>query len=97
MVESPSKIAVRRLGITKIRLTGGEPLLRRGLPGLVNRLHAIDPDLELDLTGFAVEHGYRLRFIEQAWRACIAGKGPGHAINSAEFCQPDRPMSAIGG
>jgi cyclic pyranopterin phosphate synthase len=35
--------------------------------------------------------------IEAAWRACIAGKGPGHAINSAGFQRPARPMSAIGG
>ncbi|MBP2585983.1 molybdenum cofactor biosynthesis enzyme MoaA [Streptomyces sp. PvR006] len=31
------RIAVGRLGITEVRLTGGEPLLRRGLPGLVAR------------------------------------------------------------
>ncbi len=275
-------LAVHRLGITKIRLTGGEPLLRRGLPDLVGRLRGIDPTLDLalttngiglarcagalhdaglrrvnvsldtlrrdrfkeitrrdrvddvlaglaaaraaglapvkinavpvrgvnddeivDLTRFAVEHGYRMRFIEsmpldaqgawdrdrmitaeeilerlgehyalepvvrhdssapaeewhiagtgttvgviasvtrafcgtcdrvrltadgqlrnclfatdesdlrsllrngsddeaieRAWRACLGGKGPGHAINSVEFRQPDRPMSAIGG
>jgi cyclic pyranopterin phosphate synthase len=274
-------VAVRRLGITSIRLTGGEPLLRRGLPGLVARLSALDPALELsmttngiglarsaaalreagldrvnvsldtlrperyaeitrrdrlsdvvegmraardaglapvkvnavplrgvnddeiaDLAAFAVEHGYRLRFIESmpldaqgawdrgrmvtadeilgrlgerftlepvarednapaeewrilgtdavvgviasvtrsfcgscdrvrltadgqlrnclfatqesdlrallrsgaddaaieaAWRTSIAGKGPGHTINSSDFQQPDRPMSAIGG
>lgn len=35
--------------------------------------------------------------IEAAWRASVAGKGPGHAINSADFRQPERPMSAIGG
>ena len=35
--------------------------------------------------------------VEAAWRACIAGKGPGHAINSAGFRRPERPMSAIGG
>lgn len=274
-------IAVRRLGITEVRLTGGEPLLRRGLPGLVARLAALDPAPELsittngiglartalalreaglsrvnvsldtlrreryatitrrdrlpdvleglrtahavglapvkvnavpvrgvnddeivDLTAFAVEHGYRMRFIESmpldaqdawdrdlmvtadeildclaerfdldpvprednapaeewrivgtdavvgviasvtrafcgtcdrvrltadgqlrnclfataesdlrglmragadddaveaTWRSCIAGKGPGHAINSAGFRRPERPMSAIGG
>lgn len=44
------RIAVRRLGITKIRLTGGEPLLRRGLPRLVARLHDLAPDVELSLT-----------------------------------------------
>ncbi|MFF1790834.1 GTP 3',8-cyclase MoaA [Kitasatospora sp. NPDC058243] len=35
--------------------------------------------------------------IEAAWRASVAGKGPGHAVNSADFVRPDRPMSAIGG
>ncbi|MER5640731.1 GTP 3',8-cyclase MoaA [Kitasatospora sp. NPDC002227] len=35
--------------------------------------------------------------IESAWRSTIARKGPGHAINSADFTQPARPMSAIGG
>ncbi|MEU4116413.1 GTP 3',8-cyclase MoaA [Kitasatospora sp. NPDC028055] len=35
--------------------------------------------------------------IEEAWRASVAGKGPGHAIGSAGFVRPDRPMSAIGG
>jgi len=35
--------------------------------------------------------------IESAWRNTIARKGPGHDINSADFVQPDRPMSAIGG
>ncbi|MFJ7278678.1 GTP 3',8-cyclase MoaA [Kitasatospora sp. NPDC098663] len=35
--------------------------------------------------------------IEAAWRASVAGKGPGHAVNSAGFVRPVRPMSAIGG
>ena len=37
------------------------------------------------------------RAVEAAWRAAVAGKGPGHAIGSASFQRPDRPMSAIGG
>ncbi|MFD7064539.1 GTP 3',8-cyclase MoaA [Streptomyces sp. NPDC059906] len=274
-------VATRRLGITEVRLTGGEPLLRRGLPQLVARLTALDPAPELslttngvglarsavalraaglrrvnvsldtlrperyavltrrhrladvldglrlardvglapvkvnavpirgvnddevtDLAAFATEHGYRMRFIESmpldaqgewqrdamitaeeilqslterfellpigrrdnapaeewriagtdsvigiiasvtrpfcgncdrvrltadgqlrnclfatkesdlrallrngaddtaleaAWRTCISGKGPGHAINSPDFSRPERPMSAIGG
>ncbi|WP_373682282.1 GTP 3',8-cyclase MoaA [Streptomyces sp. HG99] len=275
------RVATQRLGISKVRLTGGEPLLRRGLPGLIARLSALDaaPELSLttngiglsrsaaalseaglnrvnvsldtlrseryaeitrrdrltdvldglyaaraaglnpvkvnavpvrgvnddeiaDLAAFAAEHGYRMRFIESmpldaqgawdrermvtaeeilgrlgerfelvpvgrrdnapaeewrivgtdavvgviasvtrpfcgscdrvrltadgqlrnclfateesdlrallrggaddaaleaAWRTCIGGKGPGHAINSPEFRRPERPMSAIGG
>ncbi|MEU6107360.1 GTP 3',8-cyclase MoaA [Streptomyces albidoflavus] len=42
--------ATGRLGITEVRLTGGEPLLRRGLPALVARLTALDPAPELSLT-----------------------------------------------
>jgi cyclic pyranopterin phosphate synthase len=43
-------IAVRRLGIRTVRLTGGEPLLRRGLPALVDRLVGVDPTVEVSLT-----------------------------------------------
>ncbi|MEU7093954.1 GTP 3',8-cyclase MoaA [Kitasatospora aureofaciens] len=273
------RIAVQRLGVRSVRLTGGEPLLRRGLPGLVARLAALGVELSLttngiglartavelreagldrvnvsldtlradrfaaltrrdrigdvfaglaaakaagldpvkvnavpvrgvnedeiaELASFAVEHGYRMRFIEsmpldaqgswdraamvtadevlarlgerfelvpvgrsgnapaeewriagtdtvigviasvtrpfcggcdrvrltadgqlrnclfateesdlrallrggaddgrieEAWRASVAGKGPGHVIGSADFVRPERPMSAIGG
>ncbi len=37
------------LGLKKIRLTGGEPLIRRGLPWLIERLAAL-PGIELVLT-----------------------------------------------
>ncbi len=39
-----------RLGVRKLRLTGGEPLLRKGLPGLVARLAAIAGIEDLALT-----------------------------------------------
>jgi cyclic pyranopterin phosphate synthase len=35
--------------------------------------------------------------IEAAWRAAMWGKPAGHGINSPDFVQPVRPMSAIGG
>ncbi len=38
------------LGVRSVRLTGGEPLLRPGLPQLVARLAAIEPSLSLSLT-----------------------------------------------
>jgi len=38
------------LGVRKVRLTGGEPLLRRELADLVGRLHAIDGVEDLALT-----------------------------------------------
>jgi cyclic pyranopterin phosphate synthase len=43
-------IAVRDLGITDVRLTGGEPLLRRGLVDIVRRLAEIEPRPRLALT-----------------------------------------------
>jgi GTP 3',8-cyclase len=43
-------IAVTRLGITEIRFTGGEPLLRRGLTGIVARVAALEPRPEISLT-----------------------------------------------
>src|SRR3954452_7226383 len=44
------RIAVERLGVTEVRYTGGEPLLRRGLPDLVARTVALDPRPEVSLT-----------------------------------------------
>nr|WP_198289974.1 GTP 3',8-cyclase MoaA [Nocardioides sp. Iso805N] len=43
-------IGVSRLGIREVRFTGGEPLVRRGLSGIVARTRALDPGLELSLT-----------------------------------------------
>ncbi|MDQ1694759.1 MAG: 3,8-cyclase [Frankiaceae bacterium] len=43
-------IGVEHLGITSIRLTGGEPLLRRGLVDLVARLAQLSPRPALSLT-----------------------------------------------
>jgi cyclic pyranopterin phosphate synthase len=38
------------LGVTGVRLTGGEPTVRQDLPVLVSLLHALDPALDLSLT-----------------------------------------------
>jgi GTP 3',8-cyclase len=43
-------IAVTRLGITEVRFTGGEPLLRRGLTGIVRRVARLTPAAKLSLT-----------------------------------------------
>jgi GTP 3',8-cyclase len=43
-------VAVGRLGITEVRFTGGEPLLRRGLTGIVERVAALRPRPEISLT-----------------------------------------------
>ncbi|WP_170008130.1 GTP 3',8-cyclase MoaA [Bacillus fonticola] len=38
------------LGVTKVRITGGEPLLRKDLPNLIQRLSAIDGVKDLAIT-----------------------------------------------
>ncbi|MFD8494157.1 GTP 3',8-cyclase MoaA [Amycolatopsis sp. NPDC059657] len=44
------RIAVERLGVTDIRLTGGEPLLRPGLEGLISEISALEPKPRLSMT-----------------------------------------------
>src|SRR5256886_17395562 len=45
-----ARIGVEQLGIAQIRYTGGEPLLRRGLPDIVARTAALRPRPEISLT-----------------------------------------------
>lgn len=51
-----------QLGVRRVRLTGGEPLLRRGLTGLVGNLHALPGIEDISLT----TNGTRLRQHAQA-------------------------------
>ncbi|RJQ87015.1 GTP 3',8-cyclase MoaA [Amycolatopsis panacis] len=44
------RIAVEQLGITDIRLTGGEPLLRAGLEDIVGRVTALQPRPRVSMT-----------------------------------------------
>lgn len=41
--------ACRRLGLRKIKLTGGEPLTRAGVPDLIQRIKQAEPDLEVGM------------------------------------------------
>ena len=43
-------IAVQRLGITEIRFTGGEPILRRGLADIIAGAAALEPRPEISMT-----------------------------------------------
>jgi GTP 3',8-cyclase len=43
-------VAVELLGVREVRFTGGEPLLRRGLPDIVRRTAALQPRPETSLT-----------------------------------------------
>jgi GTP 3',8-cyclase len=47
-------IAVERLGIRDVRFTGGEPLLRRGLAGIIERTARLRPRPEISLTTNAI-------------------------------------------
>ena len=44
------RVGVERLGITEVRFTGGEPLLRRGLPDIVARTAELRPRPEISVT-----------------------------------------------
>jgi GTP 3',8-cyclase len=48
------RIGVERLGIREVRFTGGEPLLRRGLAGIVAKTAALRPRPEISLTTNAI-------------------------------------------
>jgi cyclic pyranopterin phosphate synthase len=43
-------IAVERLGVTEVRFTGGEPLIRRGLLNIVKRTAELNPRPQLSVT-----------------------------------------------
>jgi cyclic pyranopterin phosphate synthase len=44
------RIAVETLGVTEVRFTGGEPLIRRGLVGIVRAAAALTPRPQLSVT-----------------------------------------------
>jgi GTP 3',8-cyclase len=54
------------LGVTEVRLTGGEPLLRRNVPDLVARLAALDPRPELSVTTNGILLGRDARALADA-------------------------------
>ncbi|MGW6745175.1 GTP 3',8-cyclase MoaA [Streptomyces sp. NPDC055025] len=58
-------VAVTRLGITEVRFTGGEPLIRPGLVGIVERCAALEPRPRMSVT----TNGLGLRRTAAALRA----------------------------
>lgn len=58
--------ACAALGINKIRLTGGEPLLRRDIIDIVRRLSAIDGVIEIAMTTNAQQLAGKAEAIKQA-------------------------------
>ena len=72
-------VAVQRLGITEVRFTGGEPLLRRGLAGIVARTAALQPRPEISLTTNGIGLA-RLAGPLRGGRAGPAERVPGHPV-----------------
>lgn len=58
--------AFARMGVSKIRLTGGEPLLRRNLPELARRLNALDGIRDLSLSTNATQLAKQAAQLKQA-------------------------------
>ena len=59
--------AFAKLGTSRVRLTGGEPLLRRNLPDLAARLSALPGIADLSLS----TNGSRLPEFATRWRASL--------------------------
>jgi GTP 3',8-cyclase len=70
------------LGITKVRLTGGEPLLRKELPSLIRTIAGYDgiEDISCTTNGFLLEE-----------QACLLALSGLHRVNvSLDTLQPER-------
>jgi cyclic pyranopterin phosphate synthase len=59
-------IGVERLGVREVRFTGGEPLLRRGLPDIVRRTTALHPRPETSITTNALGLTHMARALAEA-------------------------------
>ena len=79
------------LGIAKIRLTGGEPLLRRGIEDLVRMLHEAMPGVDLTLTtnGTALRQKARALYAAGLRRVTVSldslDDATFRAMNDADF------------
>jgi cyclic pyranopterin phosphate synthase len=59
-------VAVRRLGITEVRFTGGEPLLRRGLENIIAATAALRPRPRISITTNGAGLARRVRTLAEA-------------------------------
>jgi cyclic pyranopterin phosphate synthase len=59
-------IAVTRLGIREVRFTGGEPLLRRDLPAIIEHTSALPPRPEISMTTNGVGLAHRAAALASA-------------------------------
>ncbi|MBK9144032.1 MAG: GTP 3',8-cyclase MoaA [Candidatus Melainabacteria bacterium] len=86
-LERVSRIVVK-MGINKIRLTGGEPLLRRGLELLVGKLRSIEGLDVVAMTTNGLLLGDHARMLRQA--------GLTHLNVSLDSLRPDRFRQIVG-
>jgi len=78
-------IAVERLGITEVRFTGGEPLLRKGILGLVQSVGGLEPRPDMSLTTNGIGFGRRA--------ADFAAAGLNRVNISLDTLQPETFMT----
>lgn len=81
--------AFARLGVSKVRLTGGEPLVRRDLPGLAARLSALSgvEDLSLSTNAMLLAHK----------AAALRAAGVSRINVSLDTLRPERFAEITGG
>lgn len=75
-------VAVTRLGIEEVRFTGGEPLLRRGLEGIVAQVARLQPRPRISLTTNGIGLARRA--------ASLAGAGVDRVNVSLDTLRPGR-------
>jgi cyclic pyranopterin phosphate synthase len=81
--------AFAELGVARVRITGGEPLIRKNLPALASRLHALPGITDLSLSTNAV-------LLEKHAQALIES-GISRINVSLDSLQPDRFRQITGG
>jgi hypothetical protein len=80
------------LGVRKIRITGGEPLLRAELPKLIERLAAIEGLADLTLTTNGTLLASRAQALKDAGLRRVTSSGPGGSSRASR--PPTRPGCA---
>ena len=91
-------IAVRDLGITELRYTGGEPLLRRGLESVIAEVAALDPRPEQSVTtnGLGLQRRGKERLAGALDLGCVGnpyGHDEGGVVKRKESIQPTKHRS----
>ncbi|MBF0567213.1 MAG: GTP 3',8-cyclase MoaA [Nitrospirae bacterium] len=81
--------AASELGIKKIRITGGEPLMRNGLPGLIAGIRQIPGIEDLSIT----TNGVHL----EKYSRCLADAGLDRVNVSLDTMRPERYKEITGG